>query len=119
MIFFKYIRNNKGDFMICRYNRFNDWLKNKFGERTLKICIDGGFSCPNRDGAKLYLYEIEEGKYEYKKVGVIKPVANMIWDNRYMAKEECAPYSSLGKTTFVAVSGKDFVKGMLIREMSK
>lgn len=63
--------------------------------------------------------EIEEGKYEYKKVGVIKPVANMIWDNRYMAKEECAPYSSLGKTTFVAVSGKDFVKGMLIREMSK
>ena len=22
----------------------------KFGERTLKICIDGGFTCPNRDG---------------------------------------------------------------------
>ncbi len=36
--------------MIKRYNYFNDWLKNKFGERTLKICIDGGFSCPNRDG---------------------------------------------------------------------
>ena len=33
-----------------RYNHFNDFLKNKFGERTLKICIDGGFSCPNRDG---------------------------------------------------------------------
>ena len=25
-------------------------MKEKFGERTLKICIDGGFSCPNRDG---------------------------------------------------------------------
>jgi len=33
-----------------RYNHFNEFLKNKFGERTLKICIDGGFSCPNRDG---------------------------------------------------------------------
>lgn len=38
--------------MFSRYNQFNTWLKNKFGERTLKICIDGGFSCPNRDGTK-------------------------------------------------------------------
>lgn len=33
-----------------RYNHLNKYLKNKFGERTLKICIDAGFSCPNRDG---------------------------------------------------------------------
>lgn len=33
-----------------RYNKLNKWLKEKFGERTLKICIDGGFTCPNRDG---------------------------------------------------------------------
>ncbi len=33
-----------------RYNRLNEYLKNKFGERVLKICIDGGFTCPNRDG---------------------------------------------------------------------
>lgn len=33
-----------------RYLHFNDWLKQKFGERTLKICIDGNFNCPNRDG---------------------------------------------------------------------
>ncbi len=32
------------------YNKFNAFLKNKFGERVLKICIDGGFTCPNRDG---------------------------------------------------------------------
>ena len=25
-------------------------MKDKFGERTLKICLDGGFTCPNRDG---------------------------------------------------------------------
>lgn len=35
-----------------RYNRLNKFLKEKFGERTLKICIDGGFTCPNRDGTK-------------------------------------------------------------------
>lgn len=33
-----------------RYNHLNEYYKNKFGERTLKICIDAGFTCPNRDG---------------------------------------------------------------------
>lgn len=37
---------------IKRYNYLNEYLKEKFGERTLKICIDGGFTCPNRDGTK-------------------------------------------------------------------
>lgn len=36
------------------YNKFNEYLKDKFGERTLKICIDGGFTCPNRDGTKAF-----------------------------------------------------------------
>jgi len=34
------------------YNRLNEYYKNKFGERVLKICVDGGFTCPNRDGTK-------------------------------------------------------------------
>ena len=33
-----------------RYNKLNNYLKEKFGERTLKICIDAGFTCPNIDG---------------------------------------------------------------------
>lgn len=33
-----------------RYKHLNKYLKEKFGERTLKICIDGHFTCPNRDG---------------------------------------------------------------------
>ena len=33
-----------------RYKHLNKYLKEKFGERTLKICIDAGFTCPNRDG---------------------------------------------------------------------
>ena len=39
---------------IERYKHLNRYLKNKFGERTLKICIDGGFTCPNRDGSVSY-----------------------------------------------------------------
>lgn len=37
---------------IERYKHSNKYLKEKFGERTLKICVDGGFTCPNRDGNK-------------------------------------------------------------------
>ncbi len=33
-----------------RYKHLNKYLKEKFGERTLKICIDANFTCPNRDG---------------------------------------------------------------------
>ena len=33
-----------------RYRHLNKYLIEKFGERTLKICVDGHFTCPNRDG---------------------------------------------------------------------
>lgn len=49
-----------------------------------------------------------EGKIAYKKVGEVKPVKNLIWDNRYMAEEEMAQGSTLGCTTFKKVSGSDF-----------
>lgn len=35
-----------------RYNKLSKYLKEKYGERVLKICIDGNFTCPNRDGTK-------------------------------------------------------------------
>lgn len=31
---------------------FNDFLQNQFGCRVYKVSVDGGFSCPNRDGTK-------------------------------------------------------------------
>lgn len=37
-----------------RYNKLSNFLKKKFGEKVLKICIDGGFTCPNRDGKVSY-----------------------------------------------------------------
>ena len=35
---------------MARYNRLNEYYRKKFGERVLKICVDGNFTCPNRDG---------------------------------------------------------------------
>ena len=32
------------------YNNLSGYLKLKYGGKIGKICIDGGFSCPNRDG---------------------------------------------------------------------
>lgn len=60
--------------------------------------------------------EKEDGTVKYRKVGVIKPVKSLIWDNRYMAEEEGAPNANLGFTTFKKVSGDDFYPGMLVRE---
>lgn len=35
-----------------RYNDENQHFKNFWGERVQKIGVDGGFTCPNRDGSK-------------------------------------------------------------------
>ena len=33
------------------YRNLSSYLRERYGKRLKKICIDGGFSCPNRDGA--------------------------------------------------------------------
>jgi len=33
-----------------KYYSFNNYLKDTFGEKVYKICINAGFTCPNRDG---------------------------------------------------------------------
>ena len=35
-----------------RINTISDCLKKEFGKKTIKLAIDGGFTCPNRDGSK-------------------------------------------------------------------
>lgn len=59
----------------------------------------------------------EEGKLSYKRVGVIKPKKDQIWDNRYMANEDENLELGITATEFVKVSGGDFYPGMLIREI--
>lgn len=68
---------------------------------------------------KFEVLEVEEkdGKVSYHRVGIVKPVDNKIWDNRYMAVEEGAFNANLGATSFRSEKGSDFVSGMLIREI--
>lgn len=65
----------------------------------------------------LEMVETDEGKTDYNRVGIIRPIKGKIWDNRYMAEfeEENAP--SITATEFEKVSGSDFYPGMLIREL--
>lgn len=34
------------------YNSLNAYLKKEYGEKVFKLALDGGFTCPNRDGTK-------------------------------------------------------------------
>ena len=68
-----------------RYKHLNKYLKEKFGERTLKICIDGGFTCPNRDGTistKGCIFCSEKGSGELIRCGsgnsIIEKIKNQV-----------------------------------------
>ena len=44
-------RRLKRDFLqTMLYNNLSGYFRKKYGQRLKKICIDGSFSCPNRDG---------------------------------------------------------------------
>ncbi len=65
--------------MVNKINYINEYLKEKFGERTLKICIDGGFTCPNRDGSKgsngcIFCSESGSGEHLHSELNISKQV---------------------------------------------
>ena len=37
-----------------RYNSANSFFREKFGDKVIKVALDGGFTCPNRDGTLSY-----------------------------------------------------------------
>lgn len=39
-------------FKSVHFNTIAVWLREKFGCRVMKLSLDGGFTCPNRDGTK-------------------------------------------------------------------
>ncbi len=82
---------------------------------TVQIGLKEGLT----EKSKFEVLEAQEkdGRISYKRVGVIKPVASKIWDNRFMAKEEGAYGADFGYTTFTKESGKDLYPGLLIRQI--
>lgn len=57
----------------------------------------------------------EDGTYSYRRVGIIQPIKEKIWDNRYMATDEVL--SDLDATYFKQISGEDLYPGLIIREL--
>lgn len=62
---------------VRRYNDFNNYLRKRFGCRVQKITIDGGFSCPNRDGTLsfggcIYCDSKGSGTGDARRIGSIK-----------------------------------------------
>ena len=49
-----------------RYNNLSAYMKKTFGEKILKVSIDGGFTCPNRlNGKKSCIFCGDEGAGEF------------------------------------------------------
>lgn len=62
-------------FFMERYFKLSEYLKSIFGERVYKISIDGGFTCPNRDGTVGRggcLFCNEKGSGEHTRQGSIR-----------------------------------------------
>ncbi len=81
-----------------RYHSLNYFLRNKFNEKVFKISLDGGFSCPNRDGTISIggcLFCSESGSGDYagnrtlsigKQFCDIKEMMNKKWkEGKYIA----------------------------------
>lgn len=54
--------------MTKRYNTLNEELRREFGQKIMKLSLDGGFTCPNRDGTigtKGCIFCGEEGAGEF------------------------------------------------------
>lgn len=51
-----------------KYNTLSDYLKERFSSKVFKVSLDGGFTCPNRDGSvssKGCIYCSDEGSGEF------------------------------------------------------
>lgn len=59
----------------------------------------------------------KDGRVTYERVGVIKPKKGKIKDNRYLVTAEESDKAALDATEFEKVSGGNFARGMLIREI--
>lgn len=103
-------------------------LQHKFEPFRIKTPISGvsptitapiGMKEGVTDLSKFEVLEAREknGKIEYHRVGTVKPIANQIWDNRFMSDTEGGENTQLGATSFIKTSGGDFYPGMLLREI--
>ncbi len=87
---------------------------------NMPLKADVGVKEGIREDSKFEVLErvvAEDGRMTYERVGLIRPVKGKIKDNRFMVSEEESADALLDATEFEIISGKDFLPGMLIREV--
>ena len=72
-----------------RYNDLDTYYKKKYGKKIIKLPLDGGFTCPNRDGTLssrgcIYCSDAGAGEWTYRSVGDIK--AQIAYQKKILAK---------------------------------
>ena len=111
-----------------RYKTANDYYKEKFGCKVYKLSLDGGFTCPNRDGSVATggcIFCSALGGGEFAESGsdipaqlekAKKRVAAKVGDGKYIAYFQSftntyAPYDRLKKLFYEAIA-PDYIVGL-------
>jgi radical SAM protein (TIGR01212 family) len=104
------------------YNSFNSFLKNKFGQKTRKIPINAGFTCPNKDGrisqrGCIFCDTYGSGPIKSFNLPITQQIETFIENHpgfKYIAYYQahtntCAPVETLRKKYEVIFAFKDIV----------
>ena len=106
-----------------RYHSISTWLKREFGRKTIKLAIDGGFTCPNRDGTKgvggcIFCSDSGSGEFASDIDDQIRLLSDKWPDAEYLAyfqnhTNTYAPVSEL-RAQYYAVLANPKIKGLVI-----
>ena len=106
-----------------RYHPISTWLKREFGSKTIKLAIDGGFTCPNRDGSKgvggcIFCSDSGSGEFASDIDDQIRLLSDKWPDAGYLAyfqnhTNTYAPVSEL-RAKYYAVLANPKIKGLVI-----
>lgn len=110
-----------------KYYSLNNYLRNTFGDKVYKLSLDGGFTCPNRDGTidtRGCIFCSEGGSGDFAESSLLsiteqieqgkKRVENKIKSDKYIAYFQAftntyAPVEILRQKFFEAIRHKDIV----------
>lgn len=91
-----------------RFYSLNEFLRNRHGEKILKLSIDGGFTCPNRDGSissKGCLFCSERGSgdftfYEKGNITLQLQEASKLLENKWGTERKYIAYFQAFTNTY-------------------
>ena len=98
-----------------RFNNIDYYMKEKFGEKVFKVSLDGGFTCPNRDGTLSYkgcIFCSETGSGEFagsRKNSITNQINEQI---KFLDKGENRKYIAYFQNFTGTYGDIDYLKGV-------